>query len=389
MGFQINIGRSLRKDATFNLVAAGQELPVQTLDKGSKVGGGCLMGFAVFWIAIPVIMIVVSLASGEGGWFLVIPALFVLVGLGLFVGGLAELKKVVYWDFSEQGVSCRKTGLFGEKEWSEPLGAYRGVLSKSVYHSGGKNSPSYTEYIVTLEHSSDKKRTVKLYSSRLQEGFRKEQERCARLFGLSALVETDQGVVERDVDDLDKSVRERVSEGAMKVEFDPSVPPPGGRLVVRPQGRELKISTAGSAMPRGVETFLLFLEAAAIACVVIGLTGAFGAPTALAAFAAIGAVVLPIILIASRVVRAELSVSPETVRKRFVTPWGSFAEQEVAAGDIEEVVVGKPMSGQGSPVVRIVTDDQTIELGAGLKVEEKKWIRDCIIAVISAPSAST
>ena len=55
-------------------------------------------------------------------------------------------------------------------------------------------------------------------------------------------------LVKRDVEDLDKSVRELVTEGKIEVRFDPSQRPPKG-LTVRVDGDALDITVTKKGMP--------------------------------------------------------------------------------------------------------------------------------------------
>ena len=194
--------------------------------------------------------------------------------------------------------------------------------------------------------------------------------------------------MERRPEELDKSVRQLVREGTVRVEFDPSAPIPGKKLAVRTDEQFLHISRRRALSPVLEAAFWLD-GAIAIVLLLATFTGAFGARAYLIATAASMALIGVggcIVAAVMRLVRPELSVSPDGVRKRYVTPWGSFGEQKIPAAQVEQAVVGKPMSGTGGNVVKVVSDQRTIEFGAGLSDEENKWVRDCIISVISVPT---
>ena len=382
--------RTSRWTQSLNLIPPGQELPFQTLRKSIAVGIVVIV-FSLLWIAASLAVIVWVLLRGGLSPMVLLPLLPVGIGVGLFLLGVWLLTSVKEWTFTKEAVACHARSAFGRKEWEEPLTAYRGVLSKSEYHSGGKNHPSYTLYKLSLVHPAEKRRSVQLYCSSSREGFRREHERYARLFGLPALEETDDGVVERSPDELDKSVQELATEGRLKVQFDPSAPLPGKRLAVRTDEQFLHISTRAVLSP--VLAVAFGLDALmGTALLVVGLTNALGVRAPLIAVGALMAVVgLVGCIVAAvvRLVRPQLSVSPDEVRKRYVTPWGSFSEQKIPAAQVEQAVVGKPTSGTGGNVVRVESDEQAIEFGAGLSDAEKRWVRDCVISVIIAGSGAS
>ena len=92
-------------------------------------------------------------------------------------------------------------------------------------------------------------------------------------------------------------------------------------------------------------------------------------------------------LLPGLVLKEELVVSPDEVRKRRHTPWGSTGGKALPADEVEEVIVGKHPSSPANIAVRVVADDVTLSFGSGLPRSEQDWVRDCVIAVISRGTA--
>jgi len=375
-GVQATIGKPQELD----LAPGVSELPLDVTRRGTRalaivlllLGGTADLG------AIAVILTHLAHGLSRTG----LAAVLFAVGTGLELIGAREWVRFEQWRFTPQDVTRKWLGLFGANEWTEPLSSYAGVLRRQEYHSGGKNSPSYTLYILALQHGARKDRSVTLYSSRSPEGFRARHEEYARLFALPALIETQTGVEKRRPEDLGKSVRQRVAEGSMQVTFDPSAIPPGSRLTVRVEGDTLTVRTGrntfGLASTLGPAAFLL----GGVVILVLRLWPRVRIPAALLPLAALGILIAASAFAALRLVSEELLISPKEVRKRWRHPWGTFRESAVPAGEIEEVLILAP-PGEQQTAVQAITDKAVVHFGMWLPVRDKEWVRDCIIAVIS------
>ena len=365
-----------------DVVPESETLPAE-INTGGSVGCAVVLFLLGAASLAGALFLVVAKGNRGEGWIIGLVA--ALMGHVLFeVLAVLALRYRENWTLTATSVQRRWRRLGGWKEWSEPLSAYAGVLMYDVYHSGGDKSPSYTEYILDLHHADDKKKTLRLWCCRSHEMHRSEWERYARLLDLPALAKTKDGVERREVDDLDKSVRERVAEGAMEVTFDSSAPPPGDKLGVSVDGDGLLITTRKGSL--GPATKTLPVVFGLMACGLI--VGGMFAPRPLE-------IVLPVVgfiflLIAigigfvARMIGQYLKVSASGVRIWWTHPWGRFAEKTLPSDEIEDVVVRTPPGSQGFKAVLIMTDNDVGWWGMGLKEEELEWVRDCIVAVISA-----
>lgn len=338
----------------------------------------------------PVLLVLGGLAFlGAGVAAFALPphpeALRYLVAAGIaFAGvlfaltGLSARVSLREWRFDEEGVHSVRDGLLGRREWDARWSEYAGVLARHETRSTGRTT--YTVYIVELKHASEKRRSVKLYESMSKDGVRDKLKHYARLFVTPLLVETADGFEERAPADLDKSVRERVLEGRLQVEFDPASPPPGGGVTVNLDGDALVLRTRRSAVGIIARTvpgvFLLVgigLMVPAVLASIPALLVLGGLQFALAAgsFVLLGGL------------REELHISPQAVAKTWVVPFGRFRKREVPANEIEDVLVAKPLGGGLGTTVQVIAGDTTIHCCRALTATDKEWVRDCIIAVIS------
>ena len=198
-------------------------LPAEHRESGFRGAGLFLIIFSLFWGGMPTLMLIGAIQRGRmepGLWFLL---LFTIIGTGLFIAGLKMVTTRRTIRFSTDQVDFNERSLFGQRIWSEPLDRFTGVRSFSEYHSGGKNRSSYTLYIVELFHP-DRKKRLRLYESRSEEGLRGIQEHFCRQLSRPAVEGEGDQMVTRAVEDLDKSVRELAHEGKWSSHLIPPTP---------------------------------------------------------------------------------------------------------------------------------------------------------------------
>jgi len=373
---KINLGSGTR--GTFEKRMDLSSLPVEHTERLPRFAGVFLLLFSLVWGGGPTIGLVFAIMSGQFQPGMLLMLLFTVIGIGLFVLGIWMLTGVNTTRMDTRTVSRESKWLFGYKIWSEPFANYPGIIQRSEYHSGGKNSPSYTLYIVELYHD-DKKRRVRLYESRSPVGVREIWEDCCRALNKVAL-EDDAGTMRaRSVEDLDKSVRALAKEGKVEIVFDPSVPPPKG-LHLSVQGDSLRIvmDKAKSSMAGMLLVLVIPMVFTYIGFFVKGVPFVF---------AVVGLIFLALLLAAlvwAKIATAALDVGRDGVKLYWLTPWGPTRGVAMASDEIESVRIGKPPTGNASrEVVLIVGDAATIPAGQGLDRAALEWLRNCILAVIT------
>jgi hypothetical protein len=352
-------------------------LPVTQVDRSPKAAGIFLLVFACLWGGIPALVLVKAVASGTmqtGLWGLL---LFAVIGIGIFIGGLALLASSTTTTLSREKVNVTKKSLFGTRQWIEPLSAFTGIRSRSEYHSGGKNSPSYTLHIIELLHP-DPKKAVRLYESRLDVGARGIWEDACRTLNLPAVEGEGDNVVIRGVEDLDKSVKDLAREGKLQVDFDLSKAPPTG-LTLRVDGAHLELS---------IHSRHASLWGPLIGLIVSGVfvyVGFFvkNAPFALGI---IGGLFMLLMLgsgIWSLITTEQIRVAREEIHVRRQTPWGPTQGTRISTASVESVRIGRK-DGQGLEGILLETDAGTTLVAENLPSDSLSWLKNCILKVISA-----
>lgn len=373
MGFTISVassGQTKRIDLT--------HLPVTQVDKGSRTGSLFLMIFAVLWGGIPTFMLVKAIQSGAmqaGLWGLL---LFGIIGIGLFIGGLAGLVGSTTTTLSLERVSVTRKSLFGTRQWSEALTAFPGIRYRSEYHSGGENSPSYTLYIVELVHA-DPKKAVRLYEARAEVGVRGIWEDACRTLNRPAVEGEGASLVIRAVEDLNKSVKELAREGKLHVEIDLSRTPPAG-LSLRVDGTVLEITIQARRYAGMAGALIGFVVSGVFVYV-----GFFirGAPIF---FGLLGSVIMLVVLASlvwMLITQEQIRLAKDELHLRRRTPWGPTTGIRISAASVETVRVGRKEN-QGGTGILVETDAGTTPLGVGLSSGCLEWLRNCILKVIAA-----
>ncbi len=345
--------------------------------RGSRGLGVFLMIFSLLWGGMPTVMLLMMLQSGEFKPEMLFVLIFTVVGTVLFLFGLQQLTSRTILDFDGSSIRMRRQFLFGAKEWSEQLSAYRGVVARSEHHSGNRNSASYTLYIVELVHP-DSSRNVKLWQSRRSDGFRTRWESYCRELGLPALERDGDAYVSRNVADLDKSVRELAAEGKLDASFDPSRKVPDG-LNLRACGQSLEVLIAKSEFPPWA---LLIAMAIPSVFIYIGFFRQDG-PLLFGIVGALFGVLMAWSFAWSLITRRLVRISPDGVHVLRRTPWGETSGRTIAAADIESVTVGRKEGG-GMEAVRVVTDAGEVCVGEGLKREALEWLKSCVLHVMTS-----
>lgn len=344
-------------------------------EAGTRIAGGFLMAFACFWGGMPTLMLIRSLQSGSFEPAMLFTLIFTAIGTALFLTGLWLTTRRVSTTIHADRIEQARRSIFGHHSWSEPLSSFPGIAYRSEYHSGGKNSSSYTLYIVELHHADSKKRIV-LFSSKSDHGVRQIWEDCCRQLGLPALEDDGGEMRARAAEDLDKSVKELAAEGKIAVTFDPAAPPPSGILLKVDQGT-LRIELQASPMPIWGALIALSIPAVFI------YLGFFGpAPFVFGIFGTAFMLIFGVAVLWNLFTHEVIELDRDGIRLLRASRRGDMKGQSIKAADVESVTVGSD-DGRQQKTVRIQTDLQTHKAGAGLKEDALAWLRDCILTVLT------
>lgn len=350
------------------------QLPA-TLTKTSDRRLGMIFTLAgVFFCSVVCVILVATLLRLLQGAFkfdgnvfgiLLINSLF---GYVMLIVGLHHLL-IVTTTVDKGRISSSSRSLFGSKHWSEDLEGYEGILYRDEYHYQGKGA-SYALYIIELYHT-DKEKIVILYQSTSPEGVRAIWEDACRKLNLQAVEKDGSNLIKRDVEDLDKSIRSFVNEGKLDIDFDMSQAPPKG----------LQAKTVGDMFQVivNVKYFSLF-GIVVIALVIWGIFFYFtfgGKNWVTFVILSILFFILGIKALVSIIfTRASIKIGENTIFVNAIRPWGETAGTTIVVSEIESVVVS------GYEVL-IKTDQQEVAIGRGLSAEALRWLKNCILTIIS------
>jgi hypothetical protein len=352
-------------------------LPAEHDEKGLKLLGVFLVIFALVFGGVAAMVLIASMVRGEFDEDLLFMAIFAMMGIGQLVLGLTLMFRSKKFRIDRTGVSVEQLGLFGRKFWSEPFSHYKGVLSREQFHSGGRNSPSYTLHIVELAHE-EKRKNIQLYASRSEEGFRRIWEDYCRKLGMPALEADGDGYMVRSVEDLDKSVVQLVREGKVDIDFDASkrIPP---ALAVKLDGDNIVATVIRRKVPA------MWGLISAIVPSILVYAGFFmkDGPVALGVagmvfmLIIIGAVVWPL------VARQRMRVSGRGVHVCRVWPWGETAGKRLSTEEIETVKICKKDHTRNE-AVWVSGDKESLAMGEGMNRDALAWLRNCILKVLAS-----
>jgi hypothetical protein len=296
-----------------------------------------------------------------------------LFGYVMLMGGLHHLL-IVTTTVDKVRIYSSSRSLFGSKQWAEDLEAYEGILYRDEYHYQGKGS-SYPLYIIELYHTN-KDKVVILYQSTSPEGVRAIWEDSCRKLNMQAVEKDGSSLIKRDVEDLDKSVRELVNEGKLNFDCDISQSPPKG-LQATSVGDMFQVIVKlnyFSLIVRSVFV-LAFWVLFVLHFIFISKNWIVFASSSLFYWVAVVEFIFP-----AAFTRACIKIGEDSLFLNRITPWGETAGTTILTSEIESVVVS---DSRGRNEVLIKTDQQEVAIGRGLSAESLQWLKNCILTIIS------
>lgn len=179
---------------------------------------------------------------------------------------------------------------------------------------------------------------------------------------------------------LEESVGEREGEGTLKLRFDPSQRPPGRGLAVHIEGDTMRLSVGPEATSLAVGGLATLFGVAVLALPAFRVELLHSVPRwAALAGLVFGASVLGWNLLVSE----ELLISAAEVVRQYRSPWGTFRRSSLKADAIEDVIVANNKGSQNVETVQVVSGERRISFGMTLSGNQRRWVRDCVLAVVS------
>jgi hypothetical protein len=350
------------------------QLPFTHIMKGSRFLGLILMGQAAVTgagTAAMVIWFVQGIATPPIELFLIF-AVWATIALPT---GLHQLSSVTTTTIDARQVSFSSKSLIRSKQWMEEIDRYEGIAYREESHGGSKRSSPYTLHIVELYHA-DSKKTQKIYQSISARGVRAIWEDYCRKLNLPAVEKDGNTLIKRNVEDLDKSIRDLVKGGKLNIAFDPSRTPPKG-VKVNAAGDIFEVILTKDEFSIVIYIFVLLFPGIFI---FVSVNREGGLP-----FLIIGIIiglVMVSALLWARFTKERIKIGEDTVYLNRITPWGETAGTTIITSEIESVVVDKK-DNHFHKQVFIKTDQQQEAIGGGLSAEALEWLKNCIISIIS------
>jgi hypothetical protein len=299
------------------------------------------------------------------------------------------------WHFGDSLVTCRSRGLLRRRTWQEPLSAYRGIVVlrgldrlgtgaqyRSIVHLQWGRATQDTRYCVQAEHSHSRQWDVPLYASSRADDLHDKARHYGRLLGLAVLFETEDGTAVLAPEDVDEGVDGRVRAG--RISPAPTTEgPPGGKPALTVDGQSLRMRCPHGALRPVV---LMIPVASVAASAVFGLVPRLWLPVHWLAGIFLLVSMLGGLCLWS--VGEELQVSADRVTRCWTWLGLRFGVRSVGTDRIRDVMSAEQFSDARFCTVQIVSPGLVLQFGRSLKPEQRRWVRDCIIAAIGrGPSA--
>lgn len=302
--------------------------------------------------------------------------IFMLIGLGMIVAGIASYLR--YFKFIYDGKTMtiiRRTPLGKKYALKEKLKNYLGVRYRIVFYQHGLMTCN--KYIIELYHK-DTDKIVPLYISTSSSGIRSKWKEYARLLKLPAVINTDEGLMVRDIANLDKSVKDMANMGLVIDNFDSYEDLPESLKYVR---RKDKIVIKRKNV-WDIYNIIAWITLIAFGCIVSVV--AINAETFKQNFASAfyGLIfVSTVIMIGALLIlfrKEKLVLKKHKIVHTHKYMLFSTKHDEIMKEDIESVeVTENPASGRF--FVSLISENKTIAFGAKLPISDLQWIKKFLI----------
>ena len=284
--------------------------------------------------------------------------------------------KKIFFDGKKVQIIYRPA--FGAKKVvKESIGNYEGVRFRIEFFQFGFMTKN--KYIIELYHKNPQK-TAPLYISTKGKNIRKIWEYYAQKLNLPAVVLTDEGMVRREVSDLDKSIKEMVEEGKTINSYNDREPLPPTIAFVRKRDKTvIKARKIFWDAYNIIAWFCLLLFGGVL------LFASFNAEVVSSHFSRefiLAFYVVGLFIIAASVIA--LFRKDKIVVKRdkivIVHKFMLFSRKnnEIKKADIEAVeVTVNPATGRY--YLSIISDNRTAIFGKKIPIEDLRWVKKFLI----------
>lgn len=158
-------------------------------------------------------------------------AVIILIGLGVVISLVFSYIRYKKIFFDGKNVTIIHRPVFGiKKSYKDDIKNYEGVRFRIEFFQFGFINKN--KYIIELFHKNSYK-TAPLYISTSDKNIRKIWEYYARKLNMPTIIMTDEGMVTRDIEDLNKSIKQMAKKWDLENKFDDRAPLPPSIAYVR------------------------------------------------------------------------------------------------------------------------------------------------------------
>lgn len=306
---------------------------------------------------------------------------FILIGLGMVAAAVLSYLRYRKISFDGKNVTIvNRSGWGGKETLVENVKNYQGVRLRIDMVQLGLVTRN--RYIVELFHK-DSAKIIPLYISLSGSNVRQIWEDYARAFNLPALINTDEGLVSRDVKNLNKSVKNMAELGYVIDTYDSFEPLPDNIAYARKKDKiVLKVRKIIWDAYNILAWIVIFIIGAAV------IIGAYNfeqmKPQLITpGFLTTGLFALAVIIIAVFILfrKEKLVIKKHKIVHTHKYMLFSTKHDEIAKDSIEMVdVTENPATGRY--FVSLISDDKTITFGRKLPKEDLRWVKKFLIHMI-------
>ncbi len=362
----------------FNL----QKTPVSITDRSSLwlVILGWFFGTLLLCLGVFEMFSFITAEKAEGQSFIVVEIfsfIVIMIAIGLIVASFFSFVRYKKFFFDGKNFTIVYRPALGIKhQLTESVENYMGVRLRVLFVQSGLFNRS--RYIIDLYHK-DSNKIVPLYISMKNKNIRKIWENYAKMFNLPALSVSDRGLIQRDCDDLDKSLKELAQEQKLPFIASGKFPAPAS-VIVEDQLKSTSVEPRGiywdifSALFLLVAIFsVLLLTAGGVYLTIIGTTIPLK-------YWALGAfLLLAVIYFSMKLFNSYKLIIDNNSVHVITTLLGSpVSEQSIDVKKIENVELSyNPTIDRYN--LAIISDEKIINFGSRLPVNDLIWVRDFVI----------
>ncbi len=301
---------------------------------------------------------------------------FMIIGIGMIVTGLFSYLRYRKYIFDGKKMFIGYRPVFGKKRiTNENIKNYLGVRFRIAFYQFGIINRN--KYIIELYHK-DPNKIVPLYISTSPANVRKKWKECARFFNLPALINTNEGLMSIDLNNLDKSIKEQANEKLIVDIYDSyEILPSTIQYVRRKDKIVIKRKLIWDAYNIIAWTFVAILSLAVMRIM-------FNIETlmpniAIGAYVVVGIGIIIIFISIMLLFRKEkLVLKKHKIVHTHKYMLFSTKHNEILKEKIEAIeVTENPATGRF--FVSIISDNNTISFGAKLPINDLLWIKKFLI----------